>query len=662
MSDEPVGDAEEPVTSAVVADEPEADVEPDVAEPAAEEHAEEQELDDGDVDEPAVPEPVALEEPVPFETSADEELAFADGPEPGAGPQSRQPRIRNIDFSRPTKFSQEHQRRIVRLHETFCRAISTQLSPELRLPLEFEIINATQLSWASATAELPSASLFGIMDVVPGTERALIACELPLLHFCLDRMLGGDGTVSQGRDELTEIELALSQRLIERLTSQLSLVWAESVDTTFELEHVDTQIANVQLVTPSEAVLALTVEVKLERGSSTFTVLFPHVAVEPILEKLSVGHFGDRQQVDYDGGPVQCGAAPDRGRASRRRRLDRADGRPGAPAPAGRGARVRRDRGGREPVRRRHSHPRLPSRSRRRVPGGRDPGPDAGGREIMTSDDALLLLGESVADAVCGALRGFSATDVEHGQVSLATKGELAFQDLPALGVVSSAAYMNGATGGNVIVMPRRAARKLALLASGGDPDDAGEGPISPAELAEINAAAGKLLADAAVTTAALLGEELELAPASSRAYDTPAEAFVGLDLGSRATSMTIAAAGESFRLVQLMPNALLIRMTQVFDDRAAARSFEHVGTSVPPDTVREVTLTLRAELGRTRMSLLHASSLDTGAAVALDRRIDDPVELFVNGRSFGTGELVSQGGRFAVRITEVHRIADDPR
>jgi flagellar motor switch protein FliM len=230
--------------------------------------------------------------------------------EHGAVRGARQRRIRDIDFSRPTKFSQEHQRRIVRLHETFCRAIGTQLSPELRLPLEFEIINATQMSWASATAELPSASLFGIMDVLPGTERALLSCELPLLHFCLDRMLGGDGHVAQSRAELTEIELALSERLMERLTSQLSLVWGESVGTTFQLEHVDTLIANVQLVTASEAVLCLTVEVKLERGSSTFTVLFPHVAVEPVLEKLSVGHFGDRQQADYDDGPVRSALLP----------------------------------------------------------------------------------------------------------------------------------------------------------------------------------------------------------------------------------------------------------------------------------------------------------------------------------------------------------------
>jgi flagellar motor switch protein FliM len=245
-----------------------------------------------------------IEIDIDFDAAADEPS------ETVPGTVGRQRRIRVIDFSRPTKFSQEHQRRIVRLHESFCRAIGTQLSAELRLPLEFQLISTAQMSWASATGELPSASLFGVMSVRPGEERALISCELTLLQYCLDRMLGGDGLSLPQRAELTEIELALSYRLLEKLVAQLSIAWGESVGTTFELAHVDAVLGNVQLVTPSEAVLGLTVEVKIERGSSTFTVLLPHVSVEPILEQLVLGQFGERREVDYDRGPVRQALLP----------------------------------------------------------------------------------------------------------------------------------------------------------------------------------------------------------------------------------------------------------------------------------------------------------------------------------------------------------------
>jgi flagellar motor switch protein FliN len=276
----------------------------------------------------------------------------------------------------------------------------------------------------------------------------------------------------------------------------------------------------------------------------------------------------------------------------------------------------------------------------------------------MTSDEALLLLGESVADAIADFLRNLAPDGVERSPVTLAMKGEMALQGLPAIGVVSFASYVGGSSGGNLMVMSRGAARKLALLAAGEDPKSASEGPISKAELARINAATSRLFDTAAATTEALLGEGLQLAPPETHPFDTPGEAFVGIDLAPRATAVTYTVAGETFRIVDLIPNVLLIRMTQVFDDRAAAQTADRFDGgelgSVPPDRVRDVKVTLRAELGRTRLSLVQATSLDSGAAVMLDRLVDDPVELVVNGRRFGTGELVSTGGRWAVRIREI--------
>src|SRR4051812_14604861 len=281
----------------------------------------------------------------------------------------------------------------------------------------------------------------------------------------------------------------------------------------------------------------------------------------------------------------------------------------------------------------------------------------------MTSDDALLLLGESVADGVADFLRGLSADGFSRGQVSLAAKGEHALQGLPALGVVSWASYVDGASGGNVFVMNRLVARKLALLAGGADPASAGEGPLSSDELSAIDEATTRIIDTAAATTGAVLGEQLRLSPARTRAFDTPGEALVGIDLAPRATAVTYTFAGETIRFVHLIPNALLIRLTHVFDDRQAAQTLDRFdGTdsrSVAPEKVRGVKVKLRAELGRTRLSLVQATSLDTGAAVTLDRLVDDPVELFVNGRRFGCGELIATGGRWAVRITEITGVRD---
>ena len=71
-------------------------------------------------------------------------------------------------------------------------------------------------------------------------------------------------------------------------------------------------------------------------------------------------------------------------------------------------------------------------------------------------------------------------------------------------------------------------------------------------------------------------------------------------------------------------------------------------------DLVRDVELTVRIELGRTRMRLEEVLRLGPGALVELDRLAGDPVDVFVNDRLVARGEVVVLNEKFAVRLTEV--------
>jgi flagellar motor switch protein FliN/FliY len=54
-------------------------------------------------------------------------------------------------------------------------------------------------------------------------------------------------------------------------------------------------------------------------------------------------------------------------------------------------------------------------------------------------------------------------------------------------------------------------------------------------------------------------------------------------------------------------------------------------------------------------MTIRRASSLAPGTVVELDRDLEDPIDLYVNGRRFATGRLVTlDGGEWAVRIDAV--------
>ena len=68
-------------------------------------------------------------------------------------------------------------------------------------------------------------------------------------------------------------------------------------------------------------------------------------------------------------------------------------------------------------------------------------------------------------------------------------------------------------------------------------------------------------------------------------------------------------------------------------------------------DALLDVDVRVCAELGRARMPLAEAVGLSSGAIVALDREPDDPVDLYVNGRRYGSGRLVLVDGEWAIRI-----------
>ena len=75
-----------------------------------------------------------------------------------------------------------------------------------------------------------------------------------------------------------------------------------------------------------------------------------------------------------------------------------------------------------------------------------------------------------------------------------------------------------------------------------------------------------------------------------------------------------------------------------------------------PPseDSLRDVELQARLELGRARLPVRDLLQLGPGAVVELDRRVGDPVDLFVNDRLVARGEIVVAGGSFALKVTEV--------
>lgn len=71
-------------------------------------------------------------------------------------------------------------------------------------------------------------------------------------------------------------------------------------------------------------------------------------------------------------------------------------------------------------------------------------------------------------------------------------------------------------------------------------------------------------------------------------------------------------------------------------------------------DRLLDVELDVVVRFGVTQMPLRDVVRIGVGSMVELDRGVDEPVELFINGRSLARGEVVVVDGYYGVRITEI--------
>ena len=69
---------------------------------------------------------------------------------------------------------------------------------------------------------------------------------------------------------------------------------------------------------------------------------------------------------------------------------------------------------------------------------------------------------------------------------------------------------------------------------------------------------------------------------------------------------------------------------------------------------LRDVSLKVRVELGRGKMVLRHLLRLTQGSVVELDKVAGDPLDIYVNDRLIGRGEVLVLDEKFCIRITEI--------
>ena len=195
-------------------------------------------------------------------------------------------RAQIYDFRRPDRIAKDQLRAIHLLHENFARALASSLSAYLRAYVAVNLVSVEQLSFMEFTQCLPSPTCMISLGMRPFDGNAVLEINPTLVFPILEMLLGGTGKApTKINREITEIEQSIMESLLRIVLHDLRTAWHAVTTIDFAIESFETEPQLLQILAPNEAVVAISMEVRIGDTAGMMNIGIPSIIVKMLRQK-----------------------------------------------------------------------------------------------------------------------------------------------------------------------------------------------------------------------------------------------------------------------------------------------------------------------------------------------------------------------------------------
>jgi flagellar motor switch protein FliM len=190
------------------------------------------------------------------------------------------------DFRRPDRIAKDQLRAIHLLHENFARSLASSLSAYLRAYVAVNLVSVEQLAFMEFTQVLPSPTTMIALGMKPYDGNAVLELNPSLVFPILEMLLGGTGqTKPKMAREITEIEQSILDGLLRIILNDLQAVWQAVTTIEFSILSHETEPALLQILAPNEAVVAVSMEVRIGEMAGIMNLGIPSITVKMLRQR-----------------------------------------------------------------------------------------------------------------------------------------------------------------------------------------------------------------------------------------------------------------------------------------------------------------------------------------------------------------------------------------
>ena len=203
-------------------------------------------------------------------------------------------RERNIDtstfdFERLDRVPKSQLRALHLVHENFVRSVASSLSAYLRSNFVLNLVSLEQISYSEFVDKLESPTCLAYIGMQPHEGIALLELNMGLMFALIELLLGSKGQAAVApQRKITDIEKSLVQTLLKLVLRDLSEAWKSVADLSFSLQGLESEPQLLHVLAPTEAVIEIDIEVKVEGTSGLMHLAIPSIFIKRLRTKFDL--------------------------------------------------------------------------------------------------------------------------------------------------------------------------------------------------------------------------------------------------------------------------------------------------------------------------------------------------------------------------------------